>query len=89
METAVDAITGEMDMTLADKINEAIAAGKTVTISTYLRVTPVKAKHVKAWAEAGHAFFKTDSKGATLMIAGQSNGKPRYECIDGTKITAA
>ena len=76
-------------MTLADKINAALDANKTVTIATYLRVIPVKAKHREAWAKAGFPFFKTDSKGATLMIAGQANGKPRYECIDGTKITAA
>jgi hypothetical protein len=79
----------EPNMTLAEKINAALDANKTVTIATYLRVTSVKAKHRKAWADAGHAFFKTDSKGATLMIAGQSKGQPRYECIDGTKITAA
>jgi hypothetical protein len=76
-------------MTLADKINAALDANKTVTIATYMRVTPVKAKHRAAWAKAGFQFFKTDSKGGTLMIAGQSNGKPRYECIDGAKVTAA
>jgi hypothetical protein len=76
-------------MTLAEKINAALDAGKTVTITTYLCSTAVKAKHRKAWADAGHEFFKADAKGATLMIDGQSKGKPRYVCIDGTKITAA
>lgn len=76
-------------MTLTDKINAALDAGKTVTVANYLRVTNIKAKHRAQWAEAGFPFFKTDSRGATLMIGGQSNGKPRYVCIDGNKITAA
>ena len=76
-------------MTLAEKINAAIEAGKTVTVTTYLRSVPVKAKHVKAWKDAGYDFFKTSEKGATLMIDGQKQGKPRYSCIDGTKIIAA
>lgn len=75
-------------MTLADKINAALDANKTVTVATYLRVVNVKAKHRKVWAEAGFPFFKTDANGATLMIDGQSQGKPRYACIDGNKITA-
>lgn len=76
-------------MTLADKINAALDAKKTVTIATYMRIVRVRAKHRKAWADAGFPFFKSDSKGATLMIDGQSQGKPRYVCIDGAKITAA
>lgn len=76
-------------MTLAEKINAALDAKKTVTIATYMRAMNVKAKHREAWDKAGFPFFKTDAKGATLMIAGQSNGKPRYECIDGAKVTAA
>jgi hypothetical protein len=80
---------GKTKMTLAEKINAALDAGKTVTIANYLRITQVKPKHRKMWRDAGHEFFKTDAKGATLMIDGQSKGKPRYACIDGTKITAA
>ncbi|MGA1677592.1 MAG: hypothetical protein ACO377_14345 [Pseudomonadales bacterium] len=76
-------------MTLADKINEALDAGKAVTIATYLRSVRVTAKNRAVWRAVGYEFFKTDSTGATLMIDGQSNGKPRYACIDGTKITAA
>ena len=76
-------------MTLADKINAALDAKKTVTVATFMRIVPVKAKHRDAWAKAGYEFFKADSKGATLMIVGQSNGKPRYVCIDGAKVTAA
>jgi len=75
-------------MTLAEKINAALDANKTVTVATYMRVVPVKAKHRAAWKSAGYEFFKTDSKGATMMIDGQSQGKPRYVCIDGTKVTA-
>lgn len=76
-------------MTKAEIINAAIAKGQTVTIATYLRRIPVKAKHVKSWADAGYEFFKTESNGATIMIAGQKNGKPVYECIDGAKVFAA
>ena len=76
-------------MTLADKINAALDAKMTITVATYMRIVPVKAKHRDAWAKAGFAFFKADSKGATLMIDGQSQGKPRYVCIDGAKVTAA
>lgn len=79
---------GVIDMTLTEKINAAIDAGKTVTIATYGRVINVKAKHCKVWKDAGYDFFKTDSKGASLMIDGQSKGKPRYSCIDGAKVTA-
>lgn len=75
-------------MTKAKIINDAIASGKTVTIATYLRVTKVKSKNVKDWADVGYPFFKTDSKGATLMIDGQSQGVPRYTCIDGAKVYA-
>ena len=81
--------TGDKTMTTAEKINEAIKAGKTVTVATYLKVVNVKSKHVAAWEAAGHQFFKADAKGATMMIDGQSNGKPRYVCIDGARITAA
>jgi hypothetical protein len=49
----------------------------------------VKPKHRAAWRAAGHEFFKTDSTGATLMIEGQSKGRPRYSCIDWCKVTAA
>jgi hypothetical protein len=76
-------------MTLAEKINAALDANKTITVSTYGRIVRVKAKHRKVWEEAGYAFFKADSKGATLMIDGQSQGKPRYACIDGAKVVAA
>jgi hypothetical protein len=76
-------------MTLADKINAALDAKKTVTVATYTRVTNVKAKHREAWAKAGFNFFKADGNGATLMIDGQSKGKPRYVCIDFCKVIVA
>ena len=76
-------------MTIADKINEALDAGKAVTIATYFRSVRVTAKHRAVWRAAGYEFFKADSTGATVMIDGQSNGKPRYACINGAKITAA
>jgi hypothetical protein len=79
----------EKQMTLAAKINEALDAGKAVTITTYLCSVRVTAKHRAVWRAAGYEFFKTDSTGATVMIDSQSNGKPRYACINGTKITAA
>ena len=76
-------------MTMTDKINAAIEAGKTVTVHTYTRRVTIKQKHVKSWADAGYPFFKTDEKGANLMIDGQSKGKPRYACIDWCRVTAA
>jgi hypothetical protein len=78
-----------MTMTLAQKINTALDAGKTVTIATYTKVLTVKPKHRQAWRNAGFEFFKTDATGATLMIGGQSKGRPRYVCIDWCKITAS
>lgn len=76
-------------MTLAEKINAALDAKKAVTVATYLRAVTVKAKHRETWAKAGYEFFKTDSKGGTVMIDGVTKGKPRYACIDGAKVTAA
>jgi hypothetical protein len=85
----VDITKEEHEMTLAEQINAALDANKTITVATYGRVTRIKAKHRKVWGDVGFPFFKTDSKGATLMIDGQSQGKPRYSCIDGAKVTAA
>ena len=76
-------------MTLADKINAALDANKTITVATYMRVVNVKAKHRAEWAAVGFDYFKSDSKGATLMIIGQKNRKPFYACIDFARVTAA
>ncbi len=76
------------DMTLADKINQALDNGLSVTVATYLRATKVKAKHRQQWRDAGYEFFKTEANGANVMIAGQKNGKPYYLCIDCAKVTA-
>jgi hypothetical protein len=78
-----------MTSNLHTAINAAIAKGMTVTVATAYRVVPVKAKHVAAWAKAGHDFFITDSKGMTCMIDGQRKGAPVYVAIGGAKVTAA
>jgi hypothetical protein len=76
-------------MTLAEKINAALDAGKTVKVATMTRVVPVKAKHRDAWRNAGFEFFKSDADGATLMIEGQTKGAARYACIDFARVTVA
>jgi hypothetical protein len=75
-------------MELIASINAALDAGKTVTVTTYLRSVSVKAKHRAQWRAAGFEFFKAGDDGAALMIDGQSQGKPRYSRIGGNKITA-
>ena len=75
-------------MTLAEKINAALDAGKTIQVTTYLKAKRVKAKHRAMLDAEGFQFFKTDSKGGTVMVDGWSKGQPRYVCIDGAKITA-
>jgi hypothetical protein len=74
--------------TLVDKINAAIDSGHMIQISTYLRHTRVTAKTRKSWRKAGFEFFKTNADGHTVMIEGQSKGKPRYVLISGAKIQA-
>ena len=75
-------------MTLIEQINAALDANKTVCITTYAKSIQVKAKHRADWAKAGYEFFKPDSTGAPMMINGQSQGKPRYACFSGAKVTA-
>lgn len=75
-------------MTLADKINALLEAGKKVTVHVARRTMPVTPKVAAAWAEAGHAMFKMD--GETLcMITGQSKGAPKYSglILSQTRIT--
>jgi hypothetical protein len=74
--------------TLADKINAAIDTGHMIQISNYLRVTRVTAKTRESWRKAGFEFFKANADGQTLMIEGQSKGKPCYVLISGNKIQA-
>jgi len=75
-------------MSLIDQINAALDDGKTVCITTYAKSIQVKPKHRANWLKVGHEFFKADSKGAPMMINGQSQGKPRYACFSGAKVTA-
>jgi len=75
-------------MTMIEEINAALDANKTVCITTYAKSIQVKAKHRAQWLQAGYEFFKSDSKGAPMMIYGQSQGKPRYACFSGAKVTA-
>ncbi len=74
--------------TLADKINAAIDTGHMIQITTYLRQTRVTAKTRESWRKAGFEFFKANPDGQSLMIEGQSKGKPRYVLISGAKIQA-
>ena len=74
--------------TLADKINAAIDSGHMIQVSTYLRHTRVTAKTREGWRKAGFEFFKANAEGQTMMIDGQSKGKPRYVLIGGCKIQA-
>jgi hypothetical protein len=78
-----------MNQATADKLNEALDAGKVVTVSTCTRHTPVKAKHRDAWRKAGFEFFKNAADGALYMIAGQSKGRPRYDHIGFCRITVS
>ena len=74
--------------TLADKINAASDTGHMIQITTYLRQTRVTAKTRESWRKAGFEFFKANADGQTMMIEGQSKGKPRYVLIGGNKIQA-
>jgi hypothetical protein len=78
-----------MNEATAKKLNEALDAGKVVTVSTYTRHTPVKAKHRDAWRKAGFEFFKAGENGSLYMIAGQSKGRPRYDHIGFCRITVS
>lgn len=68
-------------MDLAEKINDHLDAGKTVTIATRAVSTTIAPKDRAAWRAAGHEYFRTDKDGATLMIGRVARGKPRYDCI--------
>jgi hypothetical protein len=77
-------------MTIADKINEAIATGHTVHVATYGRVTRIKAsyKGVKYWADLGFPMFKM-SGDVLMMIEGyKDDNTPKYVNASGAKITA-
>jgi hypothetical protein len=65
------------------KIEEALAAGKTIYIQTALRITKVTAKNVRQFAAINRPLFKTDGK--SLYISAGN----RYDCIDYCKVTAA
>lgn len=63
------------------KIIETIESGKTVYISTALRVTPVTSKTLAKFRAAGYELFNADSK-STYMLSGK-----KYVCIDYCRIT--
>jgi len=68
-----------MNATAIDKLTiimDAINAGKTVYIGTYLHCWKVTAKTLDRWTKAGIELFKV--KGNSLYMA---FGK-RYDCID-------
>ena len=64
-----------------DLINNALAAGKTVMISTMTRATKVTPKNAKKWAANGWTMFKLDGN-SLLMAAGR-----RFDCIDYCRIS--
>ena len=78
-----------MNQATADQLNEALDAGKVVTVSTYTRHTPVKAIHRDAWRKAGFEFFQNAADGALCMITGQSKGRPTYARIGFCRITVS
>ncbi len=74
--------------TLADAINAALDAGKTVQLSTYTKVWRVKASHRLAWRAQGVEMFRTGEDGAPLMLSRVKHGRPSYNCISGCKVQA-
>jgi hypothetical protein len=75
-------------LTLAEKINNALDAGHSIQIANYLRCYRITPKTRASWTKAGFAMFKADADGTTWMAAGTTKGKPRYEIINGCKISA-
>lgn len=67
---------------MIDFINDNLAAGRTIYVSTYTRSVKVTAKTAKAWADKGHNLFKLSGNSA-FMARGKS-----WDCIDFCKITA-
>lgn len=65
------------------KINEALAAGHTVYISTALSCTKITPRTAERWAKAGQDLFRVDSRGSLLLRAGK-----RWDCIDYCKLEA-
>jgi hypothetical protein len=63
-------------------IEDRIAEGRTVYITTALRVTKITPKTFHKFAANGTPVFKDDGT-STYMIRGN-----HYDCIDFTKITA-
>ncbi len=65
-----------------DKIKADLAAGKTVTVSTSMRVTVITPKTAKKWDKNGHILFKII--GSSLYMARGNN----FDCIDFCAIAA-
>ena len=75
---------------LADKINAALSAGRTVFVSTYTKHIKIKKtyKVVKHWESFGYPFFKMDDSGSLMMIYGHVDYEtPKYIDASGCKIT--
>jgi hypothetical protein len=68
---------------LLTAIEKALASGKSVTFSTYLRATKVTPKTAKSWAGKGLTLFKIEND--QLCIASGN----RFESVMGCKITVA
>lgn len=78
-------------MTVADKINEAIASGMTVYVATVYRVTKINRKYkaVKHWADRGFNMFKMGANSELLMIDGfRDADTPKWSIASTSKITA-
>lgn len=61
-------------------ITDSLSAGKTVSISTPLRITHITPKLAKRFADAGRPVFRATEK-SLYMSAGR-----RYDCIDYCRI---
>lgn len=56
-------------------IKNAIAAGKTVYVSTMTKCTAVSPATFARWEKSGHALFKVAADGSLMMAAGKSYGR--------------
>lgn len=62
-------------------MNDSLASGQTVYVSTALRTTKVTPKLAQRFAAAGYPVFRASEK-SLYMVAGR-----RYDCIDYCRIT--
>lgn len=64
-------------------INERIAEGRTVYVTTQTKSTKITPKTVATWAKAGNDLIKVDGTGSLVMASGRN-----FVSIDYCKITA-